>query len=97
MAAKKRASGQKGKQAAGTARRKSRATTKRMTGVTVPQKGAVEKLGEAIRPYAPFAAYAEVAGNLMVPLKQIHDAYKMLNKPVRTTAKKKRSKKSSGR
>jgi len=88
MAAKKRASGQKGKQAAGTARRKSRATTKRMTGVTWTGKGAGEKLGEA---------FGEVAGNLMIPLKQIHDAYKTLNKPARTTAKKKRSKKSPGR
>ena len=81
MAAKKRASGQKGKQAAGTARRKSRATTKRMTGVTGTGKGAGEKLGEA---------FGEVAGNMMVPMKQIHDAYRQLSKKGRATGKKKK-------
>jgi hypothetical protein len=89
MAAKKRASGQKGKQAAGTARaaasrRKSRATTKRMTGVTLPRKGAGEMAGEALG-----EAFGAI-GNMMVPMKQIHDAYRQLSKKGRATGKKKK-------
>ena len=53
-----------------------------MTGVKGTGKGAGEKLGNA---------FGEVAGNLMVPMKQIHDAYRQLNKKGRTSAKKKAS------
>lgn len=44
-------------------------------------KGAGEKLGNA---------FGEVAGQMMVPMKQIHDAYRQLSKKGRATGKKKK-------